>query len=298
MRQENHITPKLGVWSVLILSMLFLGLFVLYRNFALLGDRTYWDTDDWTHRYVLLAGGITGLLCSVNWIASAFGNPFLRWTLRMSMVFVLAQFMHMLNSDGWIQNALDLSGIVVFQSVVFFALHVPDWKNGFGNGENVVVSSRRQFGIGDIVIATTLIAILLAIGTRLKSPANVAGYWAVLLGAWAITSVIAACVAKAVLSKTVTRSIALLVIAGGLAIGGIYGLAFAESAFGWPAEVASASAKDVQKQFENHVLLYGKIAGVFSFAILATAIAGFVQASARNTAADDRGVNDAADTPG
>lgn len=294
MRQENHITPKLGVWSVAILSAMFLGLFILYRNFALLSDRAYWDTDDWTQRYVLLAGGVTGLLCSANWIGSALQNPFLRWTLRMSMVFLLAQFMNRMNSDGWIQNALDLSGIAIFQSALFFAFKVPAWENSFASSENTTVSPRRQFGIGDVVIATTLIAILLAIATRLESPVNVAGYWAVLLGTWATASVIAACFAKAVLSKKVTRSIALLAIAVALTVGGVWGLASAEASFGWAAD-RTASAQKVQEQFDAHVLLYGKIASVFSVAILVTAIAGCVQASTEKTLDSERDVDDASD---
>jgi hypothetical protein len=91
------------------------------------------------------------------------------------------------------------------------------------------LSRRDQFSIADIVIATTVIAVLLSLAIRYSPAIQPVAYWLVLAAAWFGGAAVTTCIAKAMTSKQTLRALLLLSIGLILAYVGTYAIAAADS---------------------------------------------------------------------
>ncbi len=185
-------------------------------------------------RVTLLAGLCYGIASGLCWLATAIENPFVRYVLRVILLIAVAFASNQIGTNNWMRNLSNIGGLLIGQCLVFFTLRVPDWEPRVvrPGRSSASVESRRQFGIGDVVIATTSIALLLAIIIRYLTPIESVRYWLVMTCVWGIGPSIAACLALAALSRNAMRGIGLAFLGLVLAVSGTVGLAVAEFKLG------------------------------------------------------------------
>ncbi len=220
---------------------------------------------------MLLLGLCYGVASGLCWLATAIANPFARYLVRVILLIAIACAANQIATENWLRNLSSIGGFLIGQCLVFFTLRVPDWEpRAICPGQSsAAVESRRQFGIGDVVIATTSIALLLAIVIRYLTPIESASYWLVMALVWGIGPLIAACLDLAVLSRNAIGSIGLALLGLTLAISGTIGLSIAEY------RIAEAIAS-----VSEGIARYGLIMLGYLIAVAIFGIAGRIQSAA------------------
>jgi hypothetical protein len=231
MKETKYITPQLGRRSVFILGLMFIAAITFSAAYLrnLNTNTLISESLALSHfRYLMWLTGMTyGLAAGVCWFATIVNARYLRWLTRAATVIVLAVAQQRLGMENWLRSLSNLGGLVFFQCMLFYWLGVPNWQTDRGHLTISKESRKGQFGIGDIVIATTCIAFLFAIAIRYRAPIDPLGYWLVLGLFWLIGPLIAACTALSFLNRG-GLSIGLLAFAILLAVCGIAGLTAAE----------------------------------------------------------------------
>ncbi len=92
---------------------------------------------------------------------------------------------------------LFLGGMTVVQASLAPLAGVPDWTLA----PAADAGGRRQFQIGDLLAATTLLAILFAVGARYPPSIDPALFWIVLLGCWILLPLVASLAMAAALRR-------------------------------------------------------------------------------------------------
>jgi hypothetical protein len=175
------------------------------------------------------AGCVYGLLASLCWISSAVNHRYGRVALRVVVVLAATMLLTQLReSRSVLQTAADLAGLAIVQSIVFLMIGVPRWQT---RRSAIAGSSPRvdQFGIADLVVATTAIAILFSIAVRYSPAIKPAGYWGVLAATWIGGSIVTAMIAAAATSRRPWRAAALVSVGLMIAVGGTYAIAMLDS---------------------------------------------------------------------
>ena len=130
---------------------------------------------------------------------------------------------------AWFQTAADLSGLAIVQCALFYWFQVPSWRTSWRADAEQPQPRRDQFSIADIAVATTVVALLLALVIRYSPAIRPVTYWSVLAATWFGGAAITTCIAKAMTSKQILKAVALLSTGLVLAYVGTYAIAVADS---------------------------------------------------------------------
>jgi hypothetical protein len=128
----------------------------------------------------------------LNWLATAIANRLLRMIFRGATV-AACTYLHTRwgVGDGW-KHAIDLTGMMLIQSIYFRVAGVPDWV--FHGAQVADVSLRAsQFRIVDLIAWTTGLAIVLSLAIRFDPPTDHVRYWSVLCVLWLMVPMAATC---------------------------------------------------------------------------------------------------------
>lgn len=216
-----------------------------------------------------MAGTTLGLVASISWLATSIGNSFTRFSVRilaaMSCVLLLTFF----STPDLIRHAVSVSGLILVQSLVFFALAIPDWAISLSflaeasrldqKTEASQQPKSPQFHVGELITLTTLVALLLAASRQYTPPVNSLVYWPVLIFSWLLLQTIAALTIRVVMF----RQIQILMFLVPLIFLTIVGLANAEE-----------FASDAPEQAAVYLRLYSFIIAGFTCSIAVLCLSG------------------------
>ena len=269
MRRREHVTPRLGVLSLCIITATCFTVACIHQLFNFFWHDPPFVAEQLTKYSVAVIGCIYGLALAMSWVASAIPSRIACWLARIFIICVASLFNAMLSGEVWLHAAIDLSGLVLAQSFAFFAFKIPNWILA----HQAATPPRRQFAIGDVVMATTAVAIILAGGARYQlTGIHPNDFWWIIILAWIACASIATLIASGLLQSLKVGSLR-LAIAGALCYGCAYGLAFAEVSNGAPS-----------KLFDDFFVLYLGIVGGMAATFSAAALAGRVQPSTESSA--------------
>ncbi len=226
-------------------------------------------------RAMLLLGSCYGVASGLCWLATAVENPYVRYVVRFVLLIAVAFASNQIGTENWMRNLSNVGGFLIGQSLLFFTVRVPDWELQVVRPDrsSALLESRRQFGIGDVIIVTTSIALLLAIIIRYLTPIESVSYWLVMVVVWCIGPTIAACLGLAALSRNAGRCVGLALLGLMLAVSGTFGLSVVEYKIGGAIQSISAG-----------ISLYGFIMLGYFIVVAIFAIAGRMQPAAEPTA--------------
>ena len=164
------------------------------------------------------------------------------------------------HSSEPVHYVLFLGGMIVVQAALLPLLRFPHWSIARGS----VPERRRQFQIGDLLVATTILAILFAAGTHYSPPVERQLFWQVLLGCWLfLPSVAVVAMAAALHHRSVSR----------LGFGGLCLLLVAATTLGLSyAEVIAG--RDGAPATSWLWSLYGTLIGSYAWVVGSIGIAG------------------------
>ena len=244
MTQARYLTPRLGRRSASILGILLaaaIGLGAGYATSARRGVRI--EAPESYAYFILLVGlmGISyGLAVGASWMATLISAPYLRWVVRLAVVVLATLAQQSLRTESLLRDLTSVGGLVFSQCLIFAWLRIPGWRSA-NDGETERERS-LQFGVGDVLIATTCVALLLAAATRYAPPIDSARYWLVLCAVWVVAPLVAAMVTRCVLSvRFVGSGLGYLISATLLAGLWISGLTVAELSIPAPSFLRSAA---------------------------------------------------------
>lgn len=231
MQESQYIKPRLGRGAIFILGLIFIAAITATAAYLRqVGTTTvvYESLARSQIRWLMWLTGMSyGLAAGAFWLATILKGRYLRWVVRAATVIVVAAAQQHLGTEGWLFSLSNLGGLVCCQCMLFHWLGVPNWTTGkrlLTSGEGL---RKTQFGIGDIVTATTCIALLLAIAIRFQTAIDPLGYWLVFTLFWINGPLITGCVALLILNQQ-GLSVGLLALVALLVACGILGLAAAE----------------------------------------------------------------------
>ncbi|MFK8114857.1 MAG: hypothetical protein AB8B91_21830 [Rubripirellula sp.] len=269
---SKYVTPRFGPWAIGMLCVLGISIWLIYRKHqSLAGEELISTEGRFTSLLALslwFSGVIYGLASAACWLATVVKDRYLRWLVRVIAVACLAWLSVDVQTEvkgtQWLEESLNLSGVVLLQCILFFWMKVPSWSAAGRLDQDV----SRQFGIGDIVVLTTMVAIVFAMAIRYSTPIEPLRYWSVLVLAWLLQPLIAATVALGVLHRhRLAGAFLLLTAIMGAGVGAV-GLAFAELQWG---------GLEGKFDFEAYAICYGYLIAGSSLAFLFVAIAGCLQ---------------------
>ncbi len=119
------------------------------------------------------------------------------------------------------RSLINLGGMAVTQSVLFFFLGIPAWRKR----ATPMPQQNRQFSIHQILLTTTSVALIAALSIHDRPRIDAPEYWLVLFGIWVSFPLISVVACGAVLNRCVTRNIVwgcsalLLAVAAGAGLG-------------------------------------------------------------------------------
>ncbi|MGI9471300.1 MAG: hypothetical protein ACR2NZ_07215, partial [Rubripirellula sp.] len=162
-----------------------------------------------------------------SWMATSLENPVKRTSVRLLLALLYVVLVNHVTQSGWIRHGVDIIGLQLSQGVVFFALRIPTWESRRISG-GTSKRSRYQFGIGEIIVMMTFVAVLLALARQYSSPIPGSTYWLVLTLYWIAAPLIAAGYALAGLAPRWAKGLSLLVVAWSLSGLSAAGMSMAE----------------------------------------------------------------------
>lgn len=273
MQQSEYITPRIGRRSVAIVSICCLVVCVLIAQYQ--RSAVVWgEPQRQSARAMLLLGSCYGVASGLCWLATAMNSPWARCVVRMTLLIATAYASTQVGTENWLRHLSGIGGFLFGQCLMFFALGVPDWETQSERADRSSALPRvRQFGTGDVIVATTAVALLLAIIIRYLTPIESTIYWLVMVLVWIVGPSISACVGLAALSRHANRGMGLYGIGLLLAIGGTYGIAIAEYRI-----------KGAVSSVADGFFAYAPIVVGYFFMVLMVVIAGRIQSVQQGTA--------------
>lgn len=267
MTKSTYITPRLGRRAVVILGV---WLMVNVGAASMLWSQHTPDEAVVRFRVIFWLIGVTyGYAAGLGWIATLASHTFSRFGVRLLVVAASACVLTLLASNSWLRHLSNLCGLLIFQTIGFFLLRVPDWQWATVDRPRDATSlPRRQFQIVDVIIATTSVALLLAVGIRYATPINATHYWLVMVLFWLVSPVIGASLFAASLAERFEKRLIMGIAAGILATTAAGALSFAQTL------TAGSPSLDVSLRFYACILF-----GYF-MTLLVVGIAGRIQSRA------------------
>lgn len=267
--QNPTSTPTLGPGTLVLMGLTMLAIiwFVIQSRVPARGSF------DVNRQELLPSGCVYALVAAGVWLATAIDHRYVRFAVR-AMIVIAATALYGLLRDvrPWPQSAADFAGLAVVQSTVFFWAGVPPWCTVWSASTDGQSTSNNQFGIADLVIATTVVALLLSLIDRYSPSIEWWSYWvvsaAISIGGASVTTLIA----KAMTTNAILPMLLWLSTSVALAVVGTYMIGTLDSVV----DRGQPLMLDVQ----HFVQFYGRI--VWGFWLTFAFIACF----ARLTAAD------------
>ncbi|MCG8649504.1 MAG: hypothetical protein MI861_06715, partial [Pirellulales bacterium] len=179
MESSKYITPRFGL-STCVITALWVAAVLLFKSIV-------FDTSDAAGGMVVLRFGVVGTLYGVTgwcfWAATVLSGRLMRTSVRVLAVLLASLTMHYLMATGpLLRFVLYFGGLMIAQPAVFFLLNVPQWQIGKSTRKR----PGRQFGVGEVIIGTTCVALLLGLAIRYQPQIDAPDYWRVLFGLWII----------------------------------------------------------------------------------------------------------------
>ena len=216
-------------------------------------------------------GTCYGTAVCASWVATIVDGRYLRFLSRAIILLAIGYALQRLGTHGWARYLTNLSGMLLCQVVVFFGLGVPGWRLAKAqrcDSDATTATLARQFGIGDVVVVTTVIALLLAVSARYAAPGDPTVYWSILAVAWLVIPLVAALLAMAALRRRVLEGLSLLVTALLIGLATVIGLSYMDK--------TSTSATEPLQEFAS---LYGSMMGGLACSVVVFGLAGRLQAA-------------------
>lgn len=140
--------------------------------------------------------------------------------------------MSLVNDETAARYVVMLGGYGLIQAIVFRWVGIPQWQSQDSFSDAIGAGNRgditRQFGIGDLIAITTLVAILITAGKSYETLLADSFWWGLIVG----EAVLLAVAVLSVMSGLAQRSVAILglfALAVAIGIGGSILLDFIES---------------------------------------------------------------------
>jgi hypothetical protein len=204
MEPSRYFAPRFGIVTLLTAILMTVGLAILWQQ----ADSSL-ISDEW-HAVGVLAGigmfyGMIGWAC---WTLAGVANVYLRSILRAALAFA-ATFIELrfFLADGvkfefFLRYAINFGGLMVAQSLLFWLLAIPAWNLGRSNRST---APRHRFTIGETLVLTLAVALLLALGKHYAPPVDPTTYWGWLCALWMLVPLTSAASATAILHGSKSR---------------------------------------------------------------------------------------------
>ena len=212
--------------------------------------------------------GIVYGLASGGWfLASAYGPRWVRVVSRGLAVIAAALVMAMV--QRWAleippeprRYLLFLGGMAVVQAAVPPLFGLPRWGRAGRVGEE---RSGRQYRIRDLLVSTTALAVLFAVGGHYSTPVQARFFWGVLLACWFLLPVVSTLAMACSLRRGWRGAVALGLLCTFSVTVATAGLAEAERAVERGGVPATADL----------LALYGILIGAYAFVVFWIGVAG------------------------
>lgn len=226
MQTTTYITPQRGGMTVgwLTLASIALGsLSLLHVNEI--------EADEVTNTTRSLVGAAMGLALGGVWLAGAFRSSRRRFATRFLVAAMYTLVASILTQQPWLRHGANIGGLIVAQCIVFFALRIPTWQTRHPESHEPSIGA-RQFGVGEVLVLTSCVALLLTIGQRYATPIESRLYWSVLILFWIATPILMASIALGSLASRFVRALLSGTCMIALLVGIPLAMSFAESRLG------------------------------------------------------------------
>lgn len=230
MNDHQQITPKLnpilGPEKLALITATTIGIIWYVLNSRI----PYPSYSDLQLQEMFPAGCVYGLLATGCWLSTAISHRYARLVARILIVCgATLLYSDLRESRIWIQTAADFTGMAIAQSAIFFWFQVPNWRTSWSAYEFERKGKDHQFGIADIVVATSVVAILFSLATHYSPSIQPTPYWIVLSAAWIGGAIVTTCIATGMTTKSTWQAIVSIMFAELLAVLGTYAIAIADS---------------------------------------------------------------------
>lgn len=139
-----------------------------------------------------MAGTTLGLITFISWLATGISSSIIRFLTRVMAAFGCVFLLAVYCTPDMLRHAINVSGIILAQPVIFVTLGIPCWTSAFSGAmrppglhkirETIQQPKLSQFHIGELITQTTLVALLLAASRQYAPPVASLVYWPVLIG--------------------------------------------------------------------------------------------------------------------
>jgi hypothetical protein len=153
-----------------------------------------------------MLGATFGVGAGLCWLVTVSPQPMMRVVCRILIVAVFGYALAVLRVSEWLQHALNLAGLVLFQSIWFTWLGVPGWAK-FGAEMESSNPSRKQFRVADLLAMTAGTACLLGLVIGFAPPVAAEIYWFGLFTIWVGGPLVAASFVLASLARSLTQAV-------------------------------------------------------------------------------------------
>lgn len=191
------------------LSVVLAVLCVLVIATAVRQDRRAEQSESIQQR-MFQVGWVYGSLSGLCWIGSATGRV-RRWAIFVASACVASLLLAATRPLGYPPRGILLylttsTGLIISQSICFYLFQLPLWRRS----AVPLQPTERQYRIADVLVATTAMAVLLALAQRYSPPIDPLMYWGVMVGIWVWLPVLSGLTAQAALRR---RHLAVVAIA-------------------------------------------------------------------------------------
>lgn len=226
MDHRQLITPTCGPHQIILIGSYTVAIGGYFATVAAGSERIV----ELTPGRLLLIGCLYGWVAAGCWLATAVESRWLRLVARAGLVIAATWALSALRETrGVFQTAADFTGLALVQSLLFFWFRLPSWRSRRFAADPAVAPPADQYSIADVIIVTTLVAILLALAIRFSPAIDPVSYWLVLISTWIACGLVSYAIARGLLTRRVVRAGWWLLLGIGWGGSGVYAIAAADS---------------------------------------------------------------------
>ncbi len=278
MNSPDYLIPQLRRRSLVVLCLWFIGFFALFfavqwfletpslgyfiQTFGPLSAPSGLISGEEIRFAVhcFLNGQLLGSISGFCWLATAIKRSHLRYVTQLIVILLGAIAIHKNDFDQTLLlTILTCLGMILSQNLMFAWLGVPKW-----NDDRESAYRRRQFSIFDILIITTVVAVLFGIGRTTVISIEPLPFWVVWIAIWGVTQVVSVLTCLSFLNRRLVHGAFSFLAAIAIALATALGLAMAELRF---TNIAS-------RYFLYFAIYYGLVLIGFIFVMAIFAFAG------------------------
>lgn len=227
MSEPKYVRPQFGSRSLAPMALLLLATIALGVDYY--RKEVGSDTLHPVMVGFLIVGFAYGWTAGGCWMMSGIPNRYIRWAAQAGLAALLAAVLQPIGGSPYIHYLANLGGLILVQTLMFHVMKVPTWRR-HGSQAEPPVSRHRQFGIGEILAATTCIALLMAVAMRYRRESvDQINYWLMLIAFWCLAPLISATAIFAVLVRhSFAQAFWRLLLAAALTVLAVAGLTSAQ----------------------------------------------------------------------